>query len=195
MEWLKTIIEKHSADGKTDVEAVMNAVNTEFPKHAVTKSVYNEQADKLKAANETLETLKKSNKDNEALQSELKSYKDKVTQLETEAKETAKKQSIKDALTAAKATDVDYLMYKLGEVEVGEDGQIKDLDHKIKDLQANLPQFFESAVDAKQTDGYKSLGGADLGKGKQPEAQDVAAVISNKDVNLTQFLEQQAKGV
>ncbi|MFA9413285.1 phage scaffolding protein [Streptococcus sp. E29BA] len=195
MEWLKTIIEKHTTDGATDVEAVMNAVNTEFPKHAVTKAVYNEQADKLKAANETLETLKKSNKDNESLQAELKSYKEKVVQLETEAKETAKKQSIKDALTAAKATDVDYLMYKLGEVEVGEDGQIKDLDNKIKDLQANLPQFFESAVGAKQTDGYKSLGGADLGKGKQPEAQDVATVISNKDVNLTQFLEQQTKGV
>lgn len=190
MEWLKTIIEKHTTDGNTDIEAVMNAVNTEFPKHAVTKSVYNEQADKLKAANDTLETLKKSNKDNEALQDELKSYKDKVTQLETEAKETAKKQTIKDALTAAKATDVDYLMYKLGDLETAEDGSIVDLENKIKDLQANLPTFFQAAEpqEAATTDGFQFLGGADLPSGKTPQPLDIASAIANPSVNLTDLL-------
>lgn len=190
MEWLKTIIEKHTTDGNTDIEAVMNAVNTEFPKHAVTKSVYNEQADKLKAATDTLETLKKSNKDNEALQDELKSYKDKVTRLETEAKETAKKQSIKDALTAAKATDVDYLMYKLGDLETAEDGSIVDLENKIKDLQANLPTFFQAAEsqEGTSTDGFQFLGGADLPSGKVPQPLDIASAIANPSVNLTDLL-------
>lgn len=37
MDWLKELIEKHTAEGKTDIDAVMNAVKEEFPKHAVIK--------------------------------------------------------------------------------------------------------------------------------------------------------------
>ena len=165
MDWLKELIEKHTADGKTDIDAVMNAVKEEFPKHAVPKDVYNEQAEKLKAANSTLDTLKKSNKDNEELQNELKTYKDKVSQLESDVKETAKKQTIKDALSNAKATDLDYLMYKLGDVELAEDGSIKDLDSKIKDLQTNHPTFFQTAESEQADNGFKTLGGVDIPPG------------------------------
>lgn len=167
MEWLKTIIEKHTTDGNTDIEAVMNAVNAEFPKHAVTKVAYKEQSEKLKNATDTLEKLQAEHAGNEALQAELLDYKNKVEALETEAKETAKKQSIKDALTAAKATDVDYLMYKLGDLETAEDGSIVDLENKIKDLQVNHPTFFQAAEsqEGTSTDGFQFLGGADLPPG------------------------------
>ncbi|HFI0620637.1 TPA: phage scaffolding protein [Streptococcus suis] len=179
MDWLKELIEKHSADGKIDIDAVMNAVKEEFPKHAVPKDVYNEQAEKLKAANNTLDTLKKSNKDNEELQSELKTYKDKVSQLEADAKETARKQTIKDALSNAKATDVDYLMYKLGDVEFAEDGSIKDLDSKIKDLQTNHPTFFQTTEPEQANNGFKQLGGADIPPGgKIDPAQSMANEFS-----------------
>ncbi|MGT2755379.1 phage scaffolding protein [Streptococcus ovis] len=194
MDWLKELIEKHTADGKTDIDAVMNAAKEEFPKHAVPKDVYNEQAEKLKVANSTLDTLKKSNKDNEELQNELKTYKDKVTQLEAQAKESAKQQTIKDALTNAKATDVDYLMYKLGEVEVDENGAIKDLENKIKDLQTNHPTFFQTTDSAPDNNGFKSLGGADLPDGKRTNNHNIASAIGDKSVNLTEFLKQQAKG-
>ncbi|WP_421445353.1 phage scaffolding protein [Streptococcus suis] len=195
MDWLKELIEKHTAEGETDIDAVMNAVKEEFPKHAVPKDVYNEQAEKLKAANSTLDTLKKSNKDNEELQNELKMYKDKVSQLEADAKATAKKQIIKDALINAKATDVDYLMYKLGDLEEDDSGKIKDLDQKIKDLQVNLPNFFESA-EAKENklDGYEHLGGVGLLPGSAESTKDVIDVIGNKELNLTQFLQEKAKG-
>ena len=165
MDWLKELIEKHTAEGKTDVDAVMNAFKEEFPKHAVPKDVYNEQAEKLKAANSTLDTLKKSNKDNDELQNELKTYKDKVSKLEADVKETAKKQTIKDALSSAKATDLDYLMYKLGDVELAEDGSIKDLDSKIKDLQTNHPTFFQSSEPEQADNGFKTLGGVDIPPG------------------------------
>ncbi|NQN86626.1 hypothetical protein HO997_01635 [Streptococcus suis] len=179
MDWLKELIEKHTADGKTDIDAVMNAVKEEFPKHAVPKDVYNEQAEKLKVANSTLDTLKKSNKDNEELQNELKTYKEKVSQLEADAKETAKKQTIKDALANAKATDVDYLMYKLGDVELAEDGSIKDLDSKIKDLQTNHPTFFQSPDPEQPGNGFKHLGGADIPPGgKIDPAQSMANEFS-----------------
>ncbi|MBL6538725.1 phage scaffolding protein [Streptococcus suis] len=179
MDWLKELIEKHTADGKTDIDAVMNAVKEEFPKHAVPKDVYNEQAAKLKEANNTLDTLKKSNKDNEELQNELKTYKEKVSQLEADAKETVKKQTIKDALTNAKATDVDYLMYKLGDVEFAEDGSIKDLDSKIKDLQTNHPTFFQATEPEQPGNGFKHLGGADIPPGgKIDPAQSMANEFS-----------------
>ncbi|HEM3437923.1 phage scaffolding protein [Streptococcus suis] len=132
-----------------------------------TQSKLDEAESKLKEANSTLDTLKKSNKDNEELQKELKTYKEKVSQLEADAKETAKKQSIKDALVNAKATDVDYLMYKLGDVELAEDGSIKDLDNKIKDLQTNHPTFFQVTEQEQPGNGFKSLGGVDLPSGQR----------------------------
>ena len=145
MDWLKELIEKHTADGKTDVDAVMNAFKEEFPKHAVPKDVYNEQAEKLKAANSTLDTLKKSNKDNDELQNELKTYKDKVSQLEADVKETAKKQTVKDALSSAKATDLDYLVYKLGDVELAEEAAsrtltVKSRTYRLITLHSSKPQ-------------------------------------------------------
>lgn len=144
-----------------------------------TQSKLDEAESKLKEANSTLDTLKKSNKDNEELQNELKMYKDKVSQLEADAKETAKKQTIKDALTNAKATDVDYLMYKLGDVELAEDGSIKDLDSKIKDLQSNHPTFFQTTEPEQANNGFKPLGGADIPPGgKIDPAQSMAKEFS-----------------
>ncbi len=194
MEWLKQLLGNNTVEGKTDIEAVMNAVKEEFPKHAVPKDVYNEAAGKLKEANATLATLKKNNKDNEELQSELKSYKERVATLEQEAKDNARKQTIKDALTAAEGTDVDYLMFKLGDLEVDDEGNVKDLENKIKDLKTNLPTFFEQAPEPpKEPEGFTKLGGAKLGGGQPPKEASLESVLANPEMNLTQFLQQQNK--
>lgn len=170
-------------------EEVINQIMGEHGKTVQgVQSKLDEAEEKLKTANSTLDTLKKSNKDNEELQNELKTYKDKVTQLEAQAKESAKQQTIKDALTNAKATDVDYLMYKLGEVEVDENGAIKDLDNKIKDLQTNHPTFFQTTDQAPGNNGFKSLGGADLPDGKRTNNHNIASAIGDKSVNFTDFL-------
>lgn len=63
------------------------------------KSVQGVQS-KLDEANSTLDTLKKSNTQQD-LQNELKTYKERVSQLEADAKETTKKQII-DALPTLK---------------------------------------------------------------------------------------------
>lgn len=194
MEWLKQLLGNNTVEGKTDIEAVMNAVKEEFPKHAVPKDVYNETAGKLKEANATLATLKKNNKDNEELQSELKSYKERVATLEQEAKDNARKQTIKDALTDAKGTDVDYLMFKLGDLEVDDEGNVKDLDNKIKDLKASHPTFFEQVPEPpKEPEGFTKLGGAKLGGGQPPKEASLESVLANPEMNLTQFLQQQNK--
>ncbi|MGT2959312.1 phage scaffolding protein [Streptococcus bovimastitidis] len=148
-----------------------------------------ESESKLEQANSTLDTLKKNNKDNEELQNELKTYKDKVVELEAQAVETARKQVIKDALGNAKALDVDYLMYKLGEVETDKDGNIVDLDNKIKDLQSNYPKFFETAPEKTENpDGYQALGGADLPKQGAVHEKTIVDALKDPNVNLTDLL-------
>lgn len=170
-------------------EEVINQIMAEHGKTVQGfQTKLDESESKLEQANSTLETLKKNNKDNEELQNELKTYKDKVKQLETEAVENAKKQVIKDALGNAKALDVDYLMYKLGEVETDKDGNLIDLDNKIKDLQSNYPKFFEAEPQPENPDGYQALGGADLPKQGAVHEKTIVDAIKDPNVNLTDLL-------
>ena len=54
MEWLKAILEKAKIeDGKLDIDGVMSTVNSEFPKYAVPKNVFNDKVTELKTANKT----------------------------------------------------------------------------------------------------------------------------------------------
>ncbi len=56
MEWLKAILEKAKIeDGKLDIDGVMSTVNSEFPKYAVPKNVFNDKVTELKTANKTIE--------------------------------------------------------------------------------------------------------------------------------------------
>jgi len=148
MEWLKKLLEgAQIKDGKLDVEALMTSINAEFPKNAVPKDKYNEVSNDLKEANKTLDTLKKNHKDVEALQGEIEGYKTKMKELETAREQDKKSYSVKSALEKAGATDIDYLLYKLGDIsklELDSEGNIKDLDNKIKDLQANNANFFKA---------------------------------------------------
>lgn len=51
MEWLKAILEKAKIeDGKLDIDGVMSTVNSEFPKYAVPKNVFNDKVTELKTA-------------------------------------------------------------------------------------------------------------------------------------------------
>lgn len=53
---------------------------------------------------------------------------------------------VNDALTTAGATDVEYARFKLGEVELSEDGKsITDLENRVKDLQTQIPAYFPTA--------------------------------------------------
>ena len=58
MEWLKAILEKAKIeDGKLDIDGVMSTVNSEFPKYAVPKNVFNDKVTELKTANKTIEDV------------------------------------------------------------------------------------------------------------------------------------------
>lgn len=123
----------------------------------------------LKTATDLVATLKKENADVEALQTKIKEYEGKVTQLETERAEERKTNAIKEALTKAGVNDLDYMLFKLGAVEVDKDGNIVDLESKVKSLKETNPTFFASTEPTDPKDppkgGYKPIDGK-LPKGK-----------------------------
>ena len=173
MDWIKMILDKHTKeDGTVDVEAANKEIDAEFPKNAVPKTDFNSKVEELKTANETLTTLQKNNKDNEELQTKISEYETKMQQLETERAEERKTFAVKEALTKAGVADVDYMMFKLGQLETDKDGNVVDLDNKVKALQEANPTFFKPA---------------DTAQGQQP-APNGFKVIDNKlpTVNQTQ---------
>lgn len=133
----------------------------------------------LKSANELISQLQKTNKDNEDLQAQVSTYKKQAEEAESKQAAIIKEYAIKDALRDAGAKDVDYMMFKLGEVEVDKEGNIKDLDNKVKALKESTPDFFAAADngggDKGGNAGYKpldnSLEGGNGGTDPSTEAQ------------------------
>ncbi|MFL2116280.1 phage scaffolding protein [Marinilactibacillus psychrotolerans] len=190
MDWIKTIIEKHTKeDGTVDLEAANKEIDAEFPKNAVPKADFNSKVEELKSANDTLDTLKKENKDVEALQTKITEHETKVADLEKDLAEERKTHSLKEALTQSGAKDIDYAMFKLGDVELNKDGTIKDLDNKIKSLKESTPDMFESKEDDKKNEntnppGYKAVD-TKLDEGKQSKVYsfDQLSKLTPEEIN------------
>lgn len=138
MEWLKAILEKAKIeDGKLDIDGVMSTVNSEFPKYAVPKNVFNDKVTELKTANKTIEDLKQSNADNEELQKKITKYEGEIETLKTNALNTAKTFALKEQLSKAGVTDADYLIYKQGGIDkftFDKDGKPVGVDDILKPL-------------------------------------------------------------
>lgn len=115
MEWLKAILEKAKIeDGKLDIDGVMSTVNSEFPKYAVPKNVFNE-----------------------GLQKKITEYEGEIETLKTNALNTAKTFALKEQLAKAGVTDADYLIYKQGGIDkftFDKDGKPVGVDDILKPL-------------------------------------------------------------
>lgn len=144
MEWIKAILDKHKKeDGTVDMEAATKEINQEFPKHAVPKDQYNLVSGQLKTANSTLKDLQEKTKDNPDIQKQLQDAQADKEEAEKQLQKFQTDAQLKEKLREAGATDTDYMIFKLGEIEVNKDGTIKDLDNKIKALKESSPSHFE----------------------------------------------------
>ena len=111
MEWLKAILEQATVvDGTVDVEALIKAVNAEFPKHAVPKSDYNDKVKELNTANQTIADLKKENEGNKDLQTKISNYETEISALKNAAANTKKEYALREQLKEAGVTDADYII-------------------------------------------------------------------------------------
>ena len=100
----------------------------------------------LEAANKLIEDLNKTKADAEAYEKKVSEYQAQVAKIEAERVEERKTYAIKEALTKAGATDIDYMIFKLGgQLEVEKDGTIKNLENKVKELKEANPSFFPTA--------------------------------------------------
>lgn len=107
----------------------------------------------LDTANGLIAELKKGAKGNEEMQGKITQYESTVAELQKQLQETKLKAAIKVALLSEKATDVDYLTFKLNEklkdkgesLELDENDNIKGWDDKLSGLKTQFPTFFESA--------------------------------------------------
>lgn len=126
----------------------------------------------LTTANKLVDDLKKSNKDTEDLQTKIDDYKTQMDQLKADRAEEQKQYAIKEALNKEGVKDIDYMLYKLGDIEVDKDGNIVDLDNKVKSLKESNPTFFGTDdKPANEPAGYQVVdNGLDEGKPSDPEA-------------------------
>lgn len=111
---------------------------------------------KLKADHETLtkqhgeataliEELKKSGQGDGQLQQKITAYEGQVAALQEELQKTKLESAVKMALFNAKATDVDYLSYKLqekGPLTLDEKGNVKGIEDMLAGLKTQYPQHF-----------------------------------------------------
>lgn len=141
MEWLRKLLEGAVIeDGKLDINGLMKLINMEFPKNAVPKEKYNEVSNDLKTANKTLDNLRKNHKDVEDLQKEIEGYKTKMSDLEATRAKEQKEFTIKSKLKDLGCTDLDYMLYKLGDIDKLD--LEKDWENKAKELKENNATFF-----------------------------------------------------
>lgn len=109
----------------------------------------------------------------------------KATELQGAIDQTTKATLVDKALTDAGVKDLDYAKFKLGEVELQEDGTIKDLDNLIKDLKEQIPNQFEATAEEPEPedepkdplDGFTRINPA-AGAGKQTEPNLVEDMIT-----------------
>lgn len=142
----------------------------EAVKGFVPKERFDEVNGKLKEANTTIDTLKKSNADNEELQKQVKEYKEKVTILEATAANTRKEYALKDKLKEAGVVDADYIIYKQGGIDkftFDKEGNPVGIDDVVKPLKESSPHLFKTEPGAD----YKPAGGG-TPPSKNPFAKD-----------------------
>lgn len=119
-------------------------------KHDALQALFDGKSTELETANGTIAELKKATKGNEELQGKFTDYENQVKQLQTQLQQTQLDSALKIALLEAKASDIDYMTFKLKEkgqsLELGEDGKIKGIDDLITGLKVQFPTQFDAAA-------------------------------------------------
>ena len=197
MEWIKTLLEKHTKEEKLDLEAFMAELKTEFPKNAVPKDTYNALSETkkkletdLKDRDKQLEDLKKTAGDSEELTKQ-------IEQLQADNKAAAEKHAadLKDlTLTSAiklalagKVHDEGLVAGLVDKEKLVIDGdKVVGLEDQLKSLQETKAFLFKPEGDGdgdKNKPGFKI--GAD-GKKKPDPDQKPASLREAIAASLTQ---------
>lgn len=158
-------------------------------KYASLETDYNSKLAELKTANDLIAGMKKESKGNEELQNKIADYESKISTLKSELNQAKLESAIKVALLEAKATDIDYMTFKLkekGELSLDDKGSIKGIEDKISNLKTQFPNQFEGTSQKKIDENKLGNGGntSELSKNeilKMPYANRVKLYQENPD--------------
>lgn len=163
MEWLQTILDDESVENKVD------AIKKELPKHFIPKDKYNEKAnevqekaDELKATTDKMNELqtqveKLSNAEGEqeklkeqleAINNEFETFKgESESRLANVKKTQAIERGLRDAQANPETVDLLIGKFDLEQIELADDGNIKDWDKHLEPLKESRKSLFaESSV-------------------------------------------------
>lgn len=122
-----------------------------------------------------IEELQKATKGQDAVQAKITEYEATITRQQEELQQAKTEAALKVGLLSegAKATDIDYLIFKLThdsdwKPELGEDGQIKGFKDKMESLKTQCPNQFETAS-GDGDDGYRRMDDGKLPGGDDPK--------------------------
>lgn len=127
-------------------------------------------------AQKHIEELSKGIQSGDELKQKQSEYEQKILQLEAENRAIKVQSAVKQALLQAKATDLDYLSYKIESqlksenktLEIDDNGNIKGLDEIIDSAKKTNANFFESQTVTKEID-VKNLGKGDTNSAVEPK--------------------------
>ena len=109
-----------------------------------------------KKSTDLIAELQKATKGQEAVQGKITEYEATIKKLQEEAIQAKTESALKIGLLSAgaKATDIDYLIFKMShdedwKPELDDQGQVKGLDEKLKGLKTQFPNQFESSASKK----------------------------------------------
>ena len=174
------LIAKITADMKTNKIFTTGEENIDI-RYGKLKTDFDNLTAQHSESTKLIEQLKAGTKDSEKMQGQITAYETQVTELKKQLTEATLAAEIKVALLAAKATDVDYMTFKLkekGELELDDNGKIKGIDDKIAGLKTRYPNQFETA----STDDDKDIDVNKLNKNKgmdQNNPTDLASAIQD----------------
>ncbi|WP_435575475.1 phage scaffolding protein [Clostridium algidicarnis] len=164
MEWLKKLLEGSTIkDGKLDIEGLMKAINTEFPKNAVPKDKYKEVSEikkqletDIKERDVQLESLKKSTGDSEELKKQIETLQADNQKKDQEYQEQLKDLKVTNAIKLAvadKAQDTDLVagLFDKSKLILGDDGKITGLEDQLKGLQESKTFLFKQEETKQET--------------------------------------------
>ncbi|MBK0029243.1 phage scaffolding protein [Lactococcus sp. S47] len=152
-EFIKDILAKNtdSETGKTDLEAVMEAIKTESPKHAVPKEQYNKKAEEVDKLTTDLESAQKSNLSSEELQKQLdesvKNAKERETQFNADLASMQKTNAVKLALKDSGTVNTELLFgqVNMDNVIIQDDGKVSGLDDQLATFKESMPYLFQES--------------------------------------------------
>lgn len=171
-------IEKVIGEMKQNKVFTTSLENADIRYNELKSKLDTKTAEHTEAAN-LIETLKKDNANNESLQGKVTEYESKITQLNQELEQTKIDSALKVALYGAKASDVDYLLFKIKEkgeeIKLDDKGNVKGIDDIISSLKTQLPAQFET-----ESKGGKKIEPIPLPKSddnREAEPKDLAEAI------------------